>query len=181
MQVKVYAFSDIPLYAEALTTVLASQPWVASARWQSGIGDLPQWDEASRPDVALVMCEPDLRPPWIRTVVRETGVRVVAVGVSSAESDVLRCAEAGASGYFFAEQAICHLHDVVRAALNDEVLCPPSVTATLLRRVCTLCEESADISRLRTLTPRECEILDLVAAGRSNKEISSALAIDLCT
>src|SRR5258708_7332050 len=89
MDLNVFSVSDIPLYAEALSAVLTGQSWVVSARWQTGIDVLPQWDDASRPDVVLVMCHPDLRPHWIRTVVHETGARVVAVGVSFAESDVL--------------------------------------------------------------------------------------------
>lgn len=181
MELNVYSFSDIPLYAEALSAVLTGQPWIASARWQTGIDVVPSWDDMSRPDVVLVMCHPDLRPHWIRIVVRETGARVVAVGVSSADDDVLQCAEAGACGYFFADQPISQLYDVVRAALSDEVLCPPTVVATLLRRVCTLAEENDGASRLRRLTRRECEVLDLIAAGRSNKEIAHTLTIDLCT
>jgi two-component system nitrate/nitrite response regulator NarL len=181
MELNVFSFSDIPLYAEALSAVLTGQPWVASARWQTGIDAVPQWDDDSRPDVVLVMCHPDLRPHWIRTVVRDAEVRVVAVGVSSDESDVLQCAEAGACGYFFADQPIAQLYDVVRAAVRDEVLCPPNVVATLLRRVNRLAQENESTSRLRRLTRRECEVLDLIAAGRSNKEIASTLAIDLCT
>src|SRR5687767_8429707 len=99
MHVRVYSFADVPLYAEALSTVLAGQPWVASACWQTGIDEVPKWDEAARPDVVLVMCGMDLRPHWIRTIVSDTRAKVVAVGVVSAESDVLRCAEAGACGY----------------------------------------------------------------------------------
>lgn len=181
MQVSVYSFSDIPLYAEALSTVLAGQAWVTRAAWQTGIEDMPSWNDGSRPDVVLVMCEPDLRPRWIRTVVHATGASVVAVGVSSTEFDVLKCAEAGARGYFFADQPIAQLHDVVRATLSDEVLCPPGVVATLVRHVWTLAEQNEGSSRLQSLTHREAEVLDLIAAGRSNKEIANALAIDLCT
>jgi two-component system, NarL family, nitrate/nitrite response regulator NarL len=181
MELKVFSFSDTPLYAEALCTVLTGQSWVASACWQSGIEVIPRWDDDSRPDVVLVMCDPHLRPHWIRTVSRQTGARVVAVGVSPEESDVLRCAEAGACGYFFANQQIAQLRDVVLAAFHDEVLCPPRVVATLLRRVGTLAVENDGTARLKRLTPRECEILSLIAAGQSNKEMAGTLAIDLCT
>jgi DNA-binding NarL/FixJ family response regulator len=176
-----FSFSDIPLYAEALSTVLNGQSWVANAEWQSGIEDAPLWDADGRPDVVLVMCDPDLRPHWIRAAVRHTGARVVAVGVTADERDVLECAEAGACGYFFADQPIAQLHDVALAAMSDEVLCPPRVVATLLRRVHLLADVDDVIGRLNSLTRREFEILDLIDSGRSNKEISGALAIDLCT
>jgi len=84
-------------------------------------------------------------------------------------------------GYFFADQPITQLYDVVKAVLQDEVLCPPDVVGTLLRRVRTLAVESDVTSRVRLLTTREREILRLIAKGRSNKEIATALAIDLCT
>ena len=176
-----FSFSDIPLYAEALSTVLNGQSWVANAQWQFGIDDAPLWDEDARPDVVLVMCDPDLRPDWIRTAVRYTGARVVAVGVSADEREVLQCAEAGACGYFFADQPIAQLHAVALAAMSDEVLCPPRVVATLLHRVHLLAAAGGVTERLHSLTGREREILDLIDSGRSNKEIAGALAIDLCT
>ncbi len=43
-----FSFSDIPLYAEALSTVLNGQPWVANAEWQAGIEAAPLWDEDAR-------------------------------------------------------------------------------------------------------------------------------------
>ena len=39
MKLHMFSFSDIPLYAEALSTVLNGQSWVANAQWQSGIED----------------------------------------------------------------------------------------------------------------------------------------------
>ena len=181
MGLKLFSFSDIPLYAEALTSVLSREPWVDSARWQVGIDHLPTWDAGSRPDLALVLCHADVRPQWIRIVVRHTAARVVAVGVSAAESDVVECAEAGASGYFFVDQPIAELRAVVQAAVDDQVLCPPRVAATLLKRVSSLAQERRCDSRLSRLTTRERQILHLIDAGRSNKEIASWLAIDLCT
>jgi len=180
-QLKVFTFSDVSFHAETLTAALTGEPWIDSARWQTGIDVRPGWDHRWRPHVVLVMCDPDIRPRWIRTLVGETGVRVVAVGISSAESDVISSAEAGACGYFFEHQPITQLRDVVRAALRDEVICPPSVVAALVRRVRTLAEQHDGTSGLGRLTRRECEILELIAAGQSNKEIAETLAIDLCT
>ena len=48
MAVRLFSFSDIPLYAEALSAVLAGQSWVASACWQTGIDHVPDWDDLAR-------------------------------------------------------------------------------------------------------------------------------------
>ncbi len=87
----------------------------------------------------------------------------------------------GACGYFFADQPISQMHDLALPAVSDEVLCPPWVVATLLRRVHHLADADDVTGRLSSLTRRECEILDLIDSGRSNKEIAGTLAIDLCT
>ena len=181
MELALFSVSDTALFAEALSALLLSEPWVASSRWQVGIDPLPELDDASPPDVVLVMCSADVRPDWIRCMVRLTSARVVAVGVNSTDDDVLQCAEAGACGYLFCDQSIFELRQVLQAAVRGEVLCSPRVAATLLRRVSSLAVERQPESRLTRLTPRECQILKLIDAGRSNKEIASGLVIDLCT
>jgi len=181
MHVKLLSIADTALYAEALSTVLANEPWVATSVWVQGLDGFDAAAAELRPDVVLVMCPADRRPAWIRAAVRRTGAIVVGVGVSTDDHDVVACAEAGARGYVFCDQSITEVRDVVQAALRGEVLCPARVTASLLDRVRALAGERRGEARLRRLTTRELQILRLIREGRSNKEIAVGLHIDLCT
>ena len=58
--------------------------------------------------------------------------------------------------------------------------CRPAVAAALLRRVASLPREGAPVDA-RTLTPRELEIVSLIADGLANKEIARSLQIEVAT
>lgn len=178
---RLYLFSDTVLYAEAVSAVLDDVPWIASSHWQIGIDELPDWNASTVPDLVLVMCDANLRPAWIRHLTAETGRGVVVVGVGTDESEVVVCAEAGVSGFLFCDQSIADLQTVVKAAASNELVCPPRVAAMLMRRVRSLAGERRQDLRMALLTVREQEVLQLIDAGRSNKEIATRLAIDLCT
>lgn len=181
MGVKLLSIADTVLYAEALSTVLAKEPWVESSTWLRGLEGLDAAVAEDQPDIVLVMATPDSRTAWIRAAAGRSGAVVVAVGVSTDDRDVVECAEAGALGYVFCDQSMSEFRDVVQGALRGEVLCPAKVAATLVRRVSALAAERRGESRLGRLTPREHQILRLIREGRSNKEISVYLKIDLCT
>lgn len=181
MGLTICCVSESLLYAEALSHLLATEPWVSSATSHVGIAGFDAIAEADRPAVALVCCAPSLQVEWIRIVVRELRCTVVAVGVTGLAEELVSCAEAGASGYFFREQSAADLHDVVCAAVRGEVLCSPAATGVLLRHVSNLARWMSPDARLDRLTAREQEVLGLLCAGRSNKEIAGGLAIDLCT
>lgn len=180
MTLTICCVADSALYAEALCYLLDAAPWVNRATAHVGLADLelqPLW----RPDVALVAGPAGLHDRWIRTVVDVLNCRVIAFGVTGSEDEIIRCAEAGASGYFSRDQRAVELHNVITAVMRDEVLCSPRTAGALMRRVSALADQGAATSRLDRLTEREREVLVLVGQGRTNKGIADALTIDLCT
>jgi len=89
------------------------------------------------------------------------------------DRDILRAVEAGAAGYLLKDVSRADLLAAVRAAAGGETVLAPAVAGRL-------------ISRLRrpagpALSPREIEVLRLVARGLSNGEIGQALFIGEAT
>jgi two-component system response regulator DevR len=79
---------------------------------------------------------------------------------------------AGAAGYLLKEIGGSSLTDAVRAVAAGKSLLDPAVTGRLLERL----RNPPDTDpRLNSLTEREREILDLIAAGGSNREIGQQL------
>jgi two-component system, NarL family, nitrate/nitrite response regulator NarL len=179
----VCCLTDTALYGEALARVLDACEWADRVTWQLG-PDLMRFDPA--PDVILVMCQGLERVEWIRSIATLYSSRIIAVGLSGTIDEMVDCARAGASGYFFRDQSVEELRGVVLAAIQGGMICSPTLTRDLILRLVShspLAHKRTDTtsSRLRTLTERECEVLALITSGRSNKDIARGLSIDLST
>lgn len=107
--------------------------------------------------------------------------RVVALGVSETEEEVVACAEGGAAGFFPRGGSLDDLVSLVKSVVRGEMPCSPRIAAALFRRVARLASERQSQAALVRLTPREQEILRLIDAGFSNKDISRRLSVEVRT
>jgi two-component system, NarL family, nitrate/nitrite response regulator NarL len=107
-------------------------------------------------------------------------VRVIVLAAPDSEETLMSLAEAGVAAYITRDQPLEELLETIRAALRGEAVCSPRTTAMLLRRVTVLASSLASFDT-SSLTRRELEIAELVAAGLSNKQIASRLQIELPT
>jgi DNA-binding NarL/FixJ family response regulator len=140
-----------------------------------------QKSDDHRPDVVLM----DIRMPVLdgiaatRSICTETdGPRVLVLTTFDLDEYVYDALQAGASGFLLKDAPPDTLFDAVRVVAAGDALLAPAVTRRLI----------ADFARLRppqrtrprdldALTPREVEILALVAAGLSNQEIAGRLVL----
>lgn len=129
-----------------------------------------------RPNVVLM----DLRMPQVDGVTataqirdRHPEVRVLVLTTYDTDADILRAVEAGATGYLLKDAKREELLRAVRAAAAGESVLAPAVAARVIGRM--------RAPRREVPSGREIEILELVAAGRSNKEIAGLLSISEAT
>ena len=101
------------------------------------------------------------------------GTRVVVLTTYDTDADILRAVEAGAAGYLLKDCSQAELTSAIRAAARGETVLTPSVAARLVNRMRGPQPES--------LSPREVQVLELVAVGRTNAEIGRALHITEAT
>ncbi len=100
------------------------------------------------------------------------GVQVLAVTTFDAEADVVGALEAGASGYVLKDAPTEALLDAVREAAAGRSVLAPEVQQLLVRRM----------AEPRTaLSPRETEILEVLATGATNREAAKRLFISEST
>jgi DNA-binding NarL/FixJ family response regulator len=105
---------------------------------------------------------------------RKAKVRVLMLSSSEGEQHLLEAHRAGAAGYLLKSGAETELADACRAVMRGEQFYP-AASAALFRRAETV-RETAEI-----LTPRELEVLKLVAEGRSSQRIADELVISINT
>ena len=103
-------------------------------------------------------------------------VKIAALGAGDPEREVLACAEAGIHGYIDHEATLEELLTSLEALVHDEMPCSPRIAAALMRALRTRVRAEGS-----ALTRREAEVLDLVTAGYSNKQIAARLHIEVAT
>lgn len=113
----------------------------------------------------------------------EDATAIVVVGVNESHESILNYIECGASGYVLHDSGVDELVRNIRAAAQGRALVDDEMAATLMERITTLarCRPSRVPSRVHDLTPRECEVLQHVAQGLTNKQIAERLYIELGT
>ena len=99
-------------------------------------------------------------------------VRVVVLTSYAGEESVLPAVRAGVAGYLLKDVGPAELADAVRAVHAGGASLAPGVAATVVRSVAGAVPEPA-----AALTPREREVLRLIARGRSNRLIARDLAL----
>lgn len=139
-----------------------------------------------RPDVAFL----DIAMPGMNGIevaeraAREApNTRVVMLSMHNTSSHVVRALRAGAAGYLLKDAAADELPVLLRAVMNGETYLSPAIAKHVvdgfLQR--NTAEPDAADNPVEILTPRQREILQLVAEGRSTKEVASLLSLSIKT
>lgn len=135
-----------------------------------------------RPDVVVAdVAMPGLSGiELVERVAREVpGVRVLLVSAHANEEYVLRAIRAGGAGYVLKDASPAELEQAIRAvAAGDKYLSPAMarhVVDAYLARV------TDDRSAEPRLSPRQRQVLQMIAEGRSTKEIATALSLSVKT
>jgi two-component system response regulator NreC len=108
-------------------------------------------------------------------------VAVVILSMHSDEAYVLRALKAGARGYLLKESAESDLIAAIRAVHAGKAFFSPAVSRMLVEDYVRQLQDREIEDSYELLTTREREILQLVAEGKSNKEVAAILNLSLYT
>ncbi len=106
------------------------------------------------------------------------GVKVIILSMHANEEYVMQALRAGAAGYLLKDAASVELELALKAAVAGQTYLSPMISRQVIE---TYVARVGDIVPPDLLTPRQREILQLVAEGKSTKEIAFALEISVKT
>jgi DNA-binding NarL/FixJ family response regulator len=114
-------------------------------------------------------------------VAKNLGVSVVILSMHSDESYVLRALKAGARGYLLKDSAEADLINAIRSMREGKSYFSPAVSRILLEDYVRTLRHRGEEDSYELLTAREREVLQLIAEGRSNKDVAAVLNLSLYT
>ncbi len=183
--IRVLLVDDDELMRAGLAVVLSSDPAIEVVG-QASTGRLALGRaRAGHPDVVLM----DVRMPDLdgiaatrRLLAAAPEVKVIILTTFEQDDYIFDAIDAGASGFLLKRTRPEELLSAIHAVAAGDSLLSPSVTRIVLEHLArqpTPSPESA--GQLAELTPRELQVLELIAQGQSNREIAASLVIEEST
>lgn len=167
--IRILLVDDHPLLRDGVAGLIADQPDMALiGEASTGFEAIDQFRK-HRPDVTLL----DLQMPEMNGIdailaIREEypEARIIVLTTYTGDAQILRALRSGAQAYLLKSALRRELLDTIRVVHKGQRRIPPEIATQLA-------EHAADDS----LTSREIEVLQLIAAGKANKLVASDLLI----
>lgn len=169
--IRILIVDDHPVVRAGLTSMLRAQPGLSVTGAAAGGEEALSLLDTMTPDVMLL----DLRMPGMNGIDLLRAVkarkmssppRMIVLTSYETDEDIYRAVEAGVHGYLLKDASEGEMVEAIRGVFAGKRYFPPAIAARL-----------ADRMNRTSLTPREHQILKMLAKGLTNKEIGRVLGI----
>lgn len=174
--IRVLVVDDHPLVRQGLRSFLSTIDDIDVVGEASDGSEAIALADELRPDVVMM----DLAMPGVdgieatrRITEANASIRIIALTSFATDDKVFPAIQSGAAGYLLKETDPSELAEAIRKVHRGEPILHPDVAARLMREVAA----ATPRAHRTDLTARELEVLRLIAAGRSNKEIARDLSV----
>lgn len=183
MSIKVLLVDDHQIMLQGLRALLEKQPDMeVVAEAGEGRTALRLARDLSPDIIILDVAMPDLNGiETARTIVSDmAGTKIIALSMHSDRRFVVEMLKAGASGYLLKDCALEDLVRAIRVVMANQTYLSPEVAGTVVEEYVRK-SPAGDASAFSILTPREREVLQLLAEGLSTKKVAARLHVSVKT
>jgi DNA-binding NarL/FixJ family response regulator len=183
--VRVLIVDDDALVRAGLSMMLDGAGGIVVVGQAADGAEVPDAVARHAPDVVLM----DLRMPRVDGVTatrrlrdRPAAPEVIVLTTFDTDENVLGALRAGASGFLLKDTPPARIVDAVRKVADGDPILSPAITRRLMMKVAMEAgtRERATAS-LASLSPRESDVVELIAQGRGNAEIAQQLYLSVAT
>ena len=177
---------SLQLFRECLAAFLFKQDRFAVVGQAADATETLQLTAQLQPDVVLVginLGKEDALYLTYEISSKQPHSKLIILGIPESEQAVFEFIEAGASGYTLRQSSLGDLVHTIEVVHRGEAICSPRIAFSIFERIAQLSRAGQDHREMQSshLTPREEEILQLIAEGLSNKQIADRLCISRST
>jgi DNA-binding NarL/FixJ family response regulator len=179
-QIRVLVADDHPIVRAGIVALLSQASDITVVGEAKTGAEAVKRASELRPDLVLM----DLRMPELsgaeataQIIAMIPTTRVLVLTTYETDADILGAIEAGANGYLLKAAPQEEILEGVRAAVGGQTVLAPAIASRLVERV----RQNANPGERSNLSPRELDVLRLVASGHSNSEIAAKLFIGEAT
>ncbi len=187
-QISVYLLTENRLLRDTLARLLRKRSEINVVGVSRHSESIKDEIISSHCDVVLTDCfDNTARSSFLRDILdQDSGIMLLLFGMNEDPEIFLKAAFLGTCGYLLKDASAAEIVEAVRAAVRGEATCPPSLCMTLIRHLSKKKPErfeTADPQNgdRKILTPRQLQLIRLVANGMTNKEIAANLNLSQFT
>ena len=182
--IRIVIADDHTIMRKGLRLLLERQPNITVVGEASDGRECVELAQAEKPDVVVM----DLAMPNLngieaarQIVGQNPAIAVAVLSMHSDESYVIRALKAGARAYLLKDSAESDLIGAIKALSDGKSFFSPAISRLLVEDYMRALERKGVEDSYELLSTREREILQLLAEGKSNKEVAAMLNLSLYT